>query len=686
MQRAWIPLVLLVLANSVPIARTRAADAIPPFDDKPGSNWASHGYDAAETRFSPLKQIHSGNVDQLKLAWSHELGTRRGLEATPIVIDGTMYLTGTWSVVTALDAKTGTLRWRWDPKVDKSIWGRRACCDVVNRGVAYHDGKIYVGVLDGRLAALDATTGQPVWQTVTFDQTKNYTITGAPRVADGLIVIGNGGAEFGVRGHVSAYDAQTGKQRWRTYTVPGNPENGFENATLREAAKTWTGDWWKAGGGGTCWDSMAYDPELNLLYVGTGNGSPWNRSIRSPGGGDNLYLSSIIALRPQTGELVWHYQTTPGDTWDYTATQHMILADLEIEGQVRKVLMQAPKNGFFYVLDRTNGEFISANNYTDVTWAEGIDPHTGRPIEREGQAYTEQPAKVKPGPEGGHNWQPMAYNPKTRLVYFPVQEFNIGLAQDPNWKYDPVRWNLGVRFISGGIGKPPGSLVAWDPIQQKAAWRVDQDIVWNGGVLTTAGDLVFQGTGNAEFVAYEAKTGRRIWSSFTATGIIAPPVTYEVDGEQFISLLTGWGGSYGLRSAPGEKARKYAQLGRVLTFSLNGQAPKTEFPRAKPKHPTGYEVDLEFTEAEWRKGGELYAANCTQCHSGGGNIPDLAYSSAATHQLWNLIVFDGIYAASKGMPAFNQLLTRDEVKLIQAYTVYRSQKIAEYLNRTQNKP
>ena len=385
-------------------------------------DWLSYGRTYAETRFSPLDQIDEGNVGELGLAWSYATGSTRGLEATPLVHDGVMVATGSWSTVFALDARTGRELWRFDPQVDGAV-GARACCDVVNRGVALYADRVYVGALDGRLIALDARTGARVWEVQTTDPELPYTITGAPRVVKGKVIIGNGGAELGVRGYVSAFDADTGKQVWRTYTVPAAPSEKQESNALEEALKTWTGDeWWKVGGGGTAWDSMAYDPELRLLYIGTGNGSPWVRQIRSPDGGDNLYLSSILALNPDNGELVWHYQTTPGDNWDFTATQHMILADLVIDGQPRKVIMQAPKNGFFYVLDRQTGKLISAENYVEVTWASHVDKATGRPVEVIGQDYKEGLALVKPTAFGGHNWHPMSFNPKTGLVYIPAQE------------------------------------------------------------------------------------------------------------------------------------------------------------------------------------------------------------------------------------------------------------------------
>src|SRR5687767_7950288 len=407
-------------------------------------DWLSYGRDYYEQRFSPLTEINDTNVGTLGLAWQFETATERGLEATPLVVDGVMYTTASWSVTYAVDARTGKQLWKYDPEVHRK-YDQLACCDVVNRGAAFYKGKVYVGVLDGRLVALDANSGKVAWTATTVDQQQPYTITGAPRIAKGKVIIGNGGAEYGVRGYVSAYDAETGKLAWRFYTVPGDPAKGFESPAMEAAAKTWTGEWWKLGGGGTVWDSFSYDPELDLLYVGTGNGSPWNRRLRSPDGGDNLYVSSILALRPDSGELVWHYQTTPGETWDYTATQHMILTDLTIAGRVRKVLMQAPKNGFFYVLDRTTGELISAAPYTEVNWATSIDMKTGRPVET-GIARYNKPEMIRPGPLGGHNWQPMSFNPKTGLVYIPAQHNAFGYADDPKFQIRDNAWNTGVDF------------------------------------------------------------------------------------------------------------------------------------------------------------------------------------------------------------------------------------------------
>ena len=487
-------------------------------DAEPG-NWLAHGRTYAEERHSPLADINADTVGDLGLAWYWNTGDVRGLEATPIVVDGVLFTTGTWSRVYANDGRTGELIWQYDPEVPRQ-WAKYACCDVVNRGVAVWKGRVFVGTLDGRLVALDAGNGDVIWEVLTIDPERPYTITGAPRVVNDMVVIGNGGAEYGVRGYVTAYDWETGAQKWRFHTVPGDPSKPHESPAMEMAAATWHGgNWWEVGGGGTVWDSMAFDPELDLLYIGVGNGSPWNREIRSPGGGDNLFLASIVALDPDDGSLVWHYQTTPGETWDYTATQHMILADLEIGGDVRKVIMQAPKNGFFYVLDRTDGTFISAEPYVAVNWAQGIDPETGRPIENPGARYVDDTAVVFPSAHGGHNWHPMAYSPDTRLVYVPVLDMGFPYAQHGDFVYQPGEMNPGIDIGALLPPKTPaervamlqsmkGHLAAWDPVNQREAWRVQHATTWNGGVLSTAGNLVFQGRSDGVFAAYAADTAR----------------------------------------------------------------------------------------------------------------------------------------------------------------------------------
>ena len=415
---------VLIISNC-----SKSADNELIYADGSDGNWLLHGLNYSENRYSPLAQINEENIDQLGLDWQLDLGMKRGIEATPIIKDGVMYFTGPWSVVFAVDLRSHEIIWKYDPEVPKSF-GEKGCCDVVNRGVALYNGQLYFGTFDGRLIALEAESGKLLWEVLTVDQSKPYTITGAPRVVNGKVLIGNGGAELGVRGYFTAYDAYTGDEIWRFYTVPGNPDEPFENEAMEKAAETWTGTWWEYGGGGTVWDAMAYDPELNLLYVGTGNGSPWNWKKRSPEGGDNLYLSSILALDPDTGELKWYYQTTPGDAWDFTATQHMILTELEIDDEPRKVIMQAPKNGFFYVLDRETGELISAEKFVYVNWADSIDLETGRPVERPHVRYVEANFQMAPDYNGGHNWQPMAYNPDLGYVFIPARETTSMYGQD----------------------------------------------------------------------------------------------------------------------------------------------------------------------------------------------------------------------------------------------------------------
>ena len=526
----------------------------------PSAEWLTTGRDQAETRFSPLDQVNLETIDRLGLGWSWVIpkaGAR--LEATPVISGGVMYATGPKSYVFALDARTGELRWQWDPGVpDESEGGPSVCCGDVNRGVALFEDKVYVGLLDGRLVALERETGLVAWAVQTTPP-GDYSITGAPRIVKGNVVIGNGGAEYGVRGYVTAYNADTGEQVWRSYTVPGNPADGFENEAMRAAAETWTGEWWVVGGGGTVWDGMAWDPQADLLYIGTGNGAPWNRDHRSPGGGDNLYLSSILALNPDTGEPVWHYQTTPGDDWDYTATQPMMLLDLTIAGQERKVIIQAPKNGFFYVVDRLTGDLISASAFgDDLTWAVGVDVDTGRPIETPEARYGRTGVGVflSPGPGGAHNWPPMSWNPGTGLVYLPAQNSTSYYQMTDNFDYQPGRWNTGLartrraeRPERPELTGPRTMLVAVEPVTNTEAWRVETSGA-HGGTMSTAGNLVFHGSGE-RLVAYNAETGDEVWAATVGAGT-ATPVTYELDGMQYVTIAAG-------RRTP-----------RVYTFVLDG--------------------------------------------------------------------------------------------------------------------
>lgn len=655
-------------------------------DNEP-QNWMTHGRTYSEQRFSPLKQINEQNVRWLGLAWSLDLDTHRGQEATPIVVDGVMYFSTAWSKVLALKANTGEKLWSYDPKVAPE-WAINACCDVVNRGVAAWQRKIFVATLDGRLVALDAGTGKVVWEALTIDRKYRYTITGAPRVVKGKVIIGNAGSELGVRGYVSAYDADTGKLQWRFYTVPGDPTQPFESSAMANAAKTWTGSWWKLGGGGTVWDSMAYDPDLDLLYIGTGNGTPWSEHARSPQGGDNLYTSSLVALQPDTGVYVWHYQETPGDVWDFDSAAQMILANLVIDNVPRKVLLHAPKNGFFYVLDRATGQLISAKPYTAVSWADGIDLKTGRPIEHAGARYKEGDPGIPlaPGPSGGHTWHPMSFSPMTGLVYLPVTDGGFFYKHDEHFQEKTLAYNTAIDWVAASLPQKPeikkailesvkGRLAAWDPVQQKEVWRVERPSQVNGGVLSTAGNLVFEGTAQGNLEAYHASNGEKLWSADAQSGIVAAPISYSVNNEQFIAIVAGWGGVFPL--AAGEVALKSARaqnMYRVLAFKIGGQASLPPLPQVAPAklHPRRDTASA----ATVQKGEALYQRYCSTCHGdaavSGAVLPDLRYSAAlGGSQGWSEVVLGGSLQ-SFGMVSFSKELSQKDAEAIRAYVIARA--------------
>ncbi len=678
------------LALALPLAAcTMAANAEPGVGAQQiiaadGSNWLSYGRTYDEQRHSPLAQITPENVGQLGLAWSADMDTARGQEATPLVIDGKIYLTTAWSKAKAYDAVSGKLLWEFDPKVPGET-AVKACCDVVNRGMAAWGDKLYFGTLDGRLIALDRNTGKQVWSTVTVDQSKPYTITGAPRAMNGLIVIGNGGAEMGVRGYVTAYDAQTGKQVWRFYTVPDMPGKNDEEY-LKKAEATWKGEWWKLGGGGTVWDAMAYDPELDLLYIGVGNGSPWNQAYRSPGGGDNLYLSSIVAIKAKTGEYAWHFQQTPGETWDFTATQHIILADMEIAGKPRKVLMQAPKNGFFYVIDRTNGKFISGNAYAPVNWATGLDAN-GRPIENPEARYdlTGKPFIGTPGAAGAHSWHPMAYDPAQRLVYIPAQFAAYPYFPEKDWKPQAVGFNTGVDSAASAMpaikeardaakAATTGAVVAWDPVAQKERWRIPFKGPWNGGMLATAGGLLFQGNATGTFAAYSSKDGKQLWSFPAQTGVVAAPITFTAGGEQYVAVLAGWGGVWPLATGVlADKSGPVRNISRLLVFKLGGKAKLPDAPpfEERPLNPP----PLVGTPATIAQGGNLYGKYCTVCHGDaaiGGLLPDLRHSAMNTDPAaWQTVVHDGALV-DNGMIGWAKYMTKEQIESIRHYVIKRA--------------
>ena len=684
MRTAFSTLLVLLLALigitasqvSKPVDTSRLTGA-----DADASNWLMYGRTYDDHRFSPLKQINEQTIAQLGLVWSLELGTTRGLEATPLVENGVIYTTGSWSVVYALDAKTGNVRWMYDPAVRRT----RAyfiCCDVVNRGVALYRGKVFVGTLEGRLIAIDAQSGKPVWSVATTDPAQPYAVTGYPRIAKDMVIIGNAGAEYGVRGYISAYNAESGKMVWRSYTVPGDPSRGFESKAMEQAAKTWSGEWWKVGGGGTVWEGIVYDPSLDLLYFGTGNATAWYRDLRGKGPQDNLYAASILAVRAGNGELAWHFQTVPGDNWDFDATQPLIQADLTIAGRPRKVIMQASKNGFFYVLDRQSGEFISGTPFVSgITWATGLNPKTGRPIESPKAYDGLKPVIVSPGPGGAHNWNPIAFNRETGLVYLAAKNGTHGLhAPDAQWKYNPKDGNIGGDAKYEGplvkqlISLPPpkGELLAWDPVRQRAVWRAPYPVVEGGGVLTTAANLVFQGRADGILAAYRATDGKQVWQFDAGTGIMAPPITYSVDGTQYVSVMAGWGGPSATFNAPNEGKTKPG-YGRMLTFAIGGKATLTQrtFARTGPPTPA---ITMTASPQVIHDGQILYTAYCAQCHglnAVAGPLPDLRYATRQVHEQFESIVLEG-GRATLGMPSFKDLLKPDQVKAIQAYVLARA--------------
>jgi quinohemoprotein ethanol dehydrogenase len=572
---------------------------------KSGEEWLTYGLTQAETRYSPLNQINTSNVGELKLAWSYDLGQGGGgQEATPLVWNGTLYGITNWSIVFAIDLRTGKERWRWDPEVNQDKVRSKICCGVVQRGLALYEGMVIAPVVDGRLQALNAETGKPVWEARVEYPQNYYTITMAPRIAKGKVIVGVSGSEYPVRGFFDAFDAATGRHAWRFYTVPGDPSKGFENEAMRKAAETWSGDWWKLGGGGTVWDGVAYDPEADLIYVGTGNGGPWPEELRKSKGKDNLYVASVVAVKPETGELKWYFQMVPGDSWDYDSVQQLMLADLNIRGQMRKVIMQANKNGFYYVLDRATGKFISGQPFAKVTWARGLDEATGRPIVNPEAHYGDQSINLSPGPGGGHNWSPMSFNPATGLVYIPTStSSSSNFAIDRNFTYQPGKSNTGIVRATAGpnagpdaaaagaqrpqppaalpsppaIGPEPkeserGVLLAWDPVTQRERWRAPGGGSIGGGTVTTAGNLVFQVIPDGHLVAYSADKGEKLLDIPTGlAGGMGPPITYQVDGKQYVTLMGGTGRVIPRDATPplANASTPAPALPRLLTYTIN---------------------------------------------------------------------------------------------------------------------
>ncbi|MGB5169932.1 MAG: PQQ-dependent dehydrogenase, methanol/ethanol family [Eudoraea sp.] len=646
-------------------------------------NWLAYGRTHNERRFSPSDQINADNVSRLKVDWFMDLPYDVGLVSTPLVIDGVLYFTGTMNVIRAVDAVTGALLWEYNPQVAKEIEGKKTIGWKHNRGISFYEGKIFAATWDGRLFALDAKTGEELWMVRTFSQERSLYITGAPKAFKGKVLIGNGGTEHGpTRGWVTAYDADTGEEAWKFYIVPGNPADGFENEAMEMAAKTWTGEWWKHGGGGNAWHGFTYDEELDVLYIGTGNGSPWNRKIRSPEGGDNLFLCSIVALKPDTGEYLWHYQTTPGESWDYNSNMDIVLTDLTIDGKEIKAMLHAPKNGFFYVINRETGKLVSAKPFVKTTWASHIDMETGRPVEVPGARYEDNRAYITPNPYGAHSWYSMSYNPQTGLVYLPALHYATNYSDEgmdlDNWQAQEFIGGLGVAPLEAeDPADYPASLIAWDPVKQEAAWTVPQEMTPNAGTLTTAGNLVFQGRADGKLLAYEASNGEVLWTYNLGLGIAAPPITYEIDGKQYLSLLVGWGGgAAGLGNLFSSKKHTTQQLGwaygthirRLVTFSLEGTSEMPPLP--PPYFPIPLEApEFEVDTAKAAFGAQLYGL-CQGCHGGGvlaaGMAPDLRASQIALNKEAFTAVVRGGTNVAAGMPAHPDL-TDEQLDALQHF-------------------
>lgn len=635
-------------------------------DESQSENWLAFGRTYSEQRFSPLTQINQSNVGSLNLDWYVDLPNNRSLVSTPLVVDGIMYFIASMNRVRAVDATSGEEIWMFDPQVADHAPGRMRAGWDNSRGIGIWEDKVFVATWDGRLIGIDRNSGEQIWSTQTIDPDLAMYITGAPKIFKGKVLIGNGGTENGPnRGYVTAYDADDGEQLWRFYIVPGNPADGFEDAAQEMAAETWTGDWWRHGGGGNAWHGFTYDAELDQLYIGTGNGSPWNRKIRSPDGGDNLFLCSVVALDPDTGEYLWHYQTSPGETWDYNSNMDIVLADLNIEGEEVKAMMHAPKNGFFYIINRENGELLSAEPFTETSWASSIDIATGRPVEMPGVRYESGPVDISPTPIGGHSWHAMSYNPNTGLAYIPTihwefrfTDADIDLA---NFQAGGWRIELGVGYEFGGSTRDDGvmgTLQAWDPIKQEQVWEIPTDGVWDAGTLSTASNLLFQGKANGHLMGYNAETGELLWDEDLGHGISAPPITYSVDGKQYIALLVGWGGA--MAAIGGQEMADYGwaygdHTRRLMAFSLDGSRPMPSSASRRiptPLASSDFIVDTDLALA----GADDFNGICSTCHGGGvisaGMAPDLRASSAIlSADAFRQVVRDGVLSG-QGMPPF----------------------------------
>ncbi|MDB6009683.1 MAG: quinohemoprotein alcohol dehydrogenase [Gammaproteobacteria bacterium] len=683
---------LVVLGATLGVAAHRSEAAgvdqqrLETADHHPGE-WLTPGRTTGEQRFSPLSRINDTNVQRLGLAWYAPLNTYRGVEATPLMIDGILYNISAWDITTAYDAATGKVLWTYDPKIAPE-WARLACCGPVSRGLAAWAGNIIIAALDGRLIALDAKSGKPVWTTQTIEKGQPLSLTGAPRIAAGQVVIGNAGGDFGARGYISAYDALTGKPTWKFYIVPGDPahtpEGAASDSIMPMAAKTWSGEWWKVGGGGNDWDAIVYDPKLDLVYFGTGNGSPHPQEFRSPGGGDNLFLCSIVAVNAHTGHYAWHYQEVPAEQWDYDCTAPLILADLNIAGKKRQVVMHAPKDGFFYVLDRATGKLISAKNYVPNMWASHVDPKTGRPAVLPDAYVAEKPHLMTPSYGGGHSWNPMSYSPQTGLVYLPTMEQWMVESRLPDGQYKYV---LGQSTLAAGVNNyaelrkqlnaapemksDKGYLLAWDPVHQREAFRIPYPNPGNGGALTTAGNLLVEGTINRTLAIYRADNGNKLWEMPVESVPVAGPMTYEVDGTQYIAVNAGWNSAiiHALHDGPEPFNVGPANL---VVFKLDAKGvtlPPAPPVASIPEPPTDPQP-VEQVEA----GAALYSAQCAVCHGQNavGGVKDLRYLSPERHSQFMDIVLGG-KLKEQGMVGFSDRLNTQQAQSIHAYLIQRAQ-------------
>ncbi len=696
--RTWV-WALLISATQAAAAPTAAVDAarLSNAAHEP-DQWFAPGRDTQGTYYSPLAAINDQNVARLGFAWDYHLGTRRGLEGTPVVVDGVMYAPGNWGRVYALDAASGKELWTYDPGVDGQ-WGRYSCCDVVNRGLVVWKGRVYIASVDGYLHCIDARSGQRIWRSDTLPARGptdfHYAVTGAPVLAGDVIAIGNGGSDFkGARGFVTAVDLETGAFKWRFYTVPRDPKLGPQDQPdLEAAAKTWATDYdWSNGGGGSPWDGLAYDPKLRLVYIGTGNATPYRGHYDPARSGDELYVSSIVAVHAETGGLAWFFQEIPGEIWDYDTANKMILADLDVGGKTRRVLMQASKNGFFYVLDRATGEFLSGKPFAYVNWTRGLDPKTHRPIKQPAADWDKNPALIFPAVFGAHGWQPMSYSPKSGLVYVPVFDAPMIFVDTSHRRAGLIEGNFDLAFfmpedydpdaLQSLFGKLPslqalaaggphpqsrGLIRAIDPLSGKLAWEQQTHSLWDGGLLSTGGNLVVRGDAAGYLSVYAADTGKLLKQIDVGTSVMASPMTYRVGGVQYLSVMAGSGGGMmGLPFPKDSAAYRYGNEGRIVTFRLDGGVtpkppPVAEPPLAPPPR--------EGSAAQIAQGEVLYNRYCGRCHAfGRGLLPDLRRMSPATQQLFYEIVLNGAYS-TKGMARWDDVISRDDAQAIHAYLV-----------------